>query len=66
MAVAVAVGVGLGVTLGVEVSFPPPPPQAGSTITRNKLKAVNTTNHRFISLPPDLIMCRVASVVEPV
>jgi hypothetical protein len=47
----VAVGVGLGVAVGGGVVvgvFSFSLPQAGSRISSNKLKAVNTTKHRFM------------------
>ena len=62
--VSVDVGVGTSVTVvvgvGVGVLSSSPPPQAGSRMSSNKLKAVNTANHRFMKPPVNLVMCRVA------
>lgn len=50
--VPVSVAVGVGVSMAVDVGkgvgvFSSPPPQAGTRVS-NRLRAVNTTNQRFI------------------
>ncbi|HJX03543.1 MAG TPA: hypothetical protein VJ488_03175 [Dehalococcoidia bacterium] len=48
--IALVVAVAVGVALNVGVVSSPPPPQAGSTISSNKLKTVNETNHRSYNI----------------